>query len=255
MSEFALDGWPSEQREALAFLLDDAQITATWALSSISVPDHDDARVRRFVDFLRPAGAPPDAAGPRGAAAVPDEHWYELIAEIRASDPWIYAAVASPGLRFAGSLVDGFLYAVVAILLATVVGPAAAAQTVSVLVVAYLVLTVGVFGQTLGNLAVSTRVVAQRHDGPPGIRAGFIRWLVPAAPTVLALVASSFGTDLPLGALAFFWALAVYLPVFRGPSHRGLHDLAAGVIVVDDRLTQRSADPARGDQHRDDISG
>jgi uncharacterized RDD family membrane protein YckC len=255
MSEFALDGWASEDRDGLAFLLDDAQITAVWSPTSVSVPDEDDERARRLIDFLRPdapraGGADRDGGGP----SVPDAHWNEIIAEIRASDPWVYAAVASPVLRFAGSLVDGFLYCVVAIMLATVIGPAAAGQTVSVFVVVYLVLTVGLFGQTLGNLAARTRVVAPHGEGPPGLRAGFIRWLIPAAPTVLAVIASSFGTDLPLGALAFLWMLAVYLPILRGPSHRGLHDMAAGVIVVDDRLTQGRAGIA-SDQHRDDITG
>jgi uncharacterized RDD family membrane protein YckC len=140
-------------------------------------------------------------------------------------------------------------------MLAAVVGPAAAAQTVSVLVVAYLVLAVGLFGQTLGNLAVRTRVTARIGDGPPGLRAGFIRWLVPAAPTVLAWVASSFGTDLPLGALALLWTLAVYLPILQGPGHRGLHDRAAGVIVTDDRQAPPRTTRTNDDQRRDDIAG
>ena len=37
--------------------------------------------------------------------------------------------------------------------------------------------------------------------------------------------------------LSFLWSLVVYIPVLIGPSYRGLHDRAAGVIVLDDRLT------------------
>ena len=101
---------------------------------------------------------------------------------------------------------------------------------------------VGLFGQTLGNLAARThassgRTTTVRPGSAPGSSVGWF----PLRPTVLALVASSFGTDLPLGALAFLWTLAVYLPVLRGPSHRGLHDRAAGVIVIDDRQAPANA--------------
>ena len=38
------------------------------------------------------------------------------------------------------------------------------------------------------------------------------------------------------GGVNLLWGLVVFAPILKGPSHRGPHDRASGVMVLDDRL-------------------
>lgn len=229
MVEFPLTGWTAEQRDSLAFLLDDAEIAAEWGPNSLTVDDEHADRVRRFVDFL---GATSWEGSDRGADAAA---WDRAALPPLERDP-TFDDVATPGLRFGGWLVDRVVFCITLI-------PFAILDTGwivhTALFSAYVVLGVGLAGRTLANVAVRTRVVPMNGDEVPGLQAGVVRWLVPALPGLVALFALQTGASevsFWLSIVNIFWSVAVYGPILTGPDHRGLHDRAAGVMVVDDRL-------------------
>ena len=81
--------------------------------------------------------------------------------------------------------------------------------------------TVGVwrFGRTVGKWVTRTRVVHVTDAGAVALSAAFIRSLVPAA----------FGVIPGIGT---FLAMGVYLWAFVDPRRQGIHDKAAGTLVI-----------------------
>ena len=81
--------------------------------------------------------------------------------------------------------------------------------------------TVGVwrYGRTVGKFICRTRVVHATDGGSVTVSSAFIRSLVPAAFGVVP------GVGMLLG-------LAVYLWAFFDPQRQGIHDKAAGTLVV-----------------------
>jgi uncharacterized RDD family membrane protein YckC len=100
--------------------------------------------------------------------------------------------------------------------------------TISIL---YPIVMLGTAGRTIGNFVTRTRVEMFDDRSRPTWRAAVIRGVVPYAFVWLAWVAPPF--DL----LETVWSFAVYVPILFKPEFRGLHDRAAGVMVLDDRLT------------------
>ena len=81
--------------------------------------------------------------------------------------------------------------------------------------------TIGVWrwGRTVGKVVMGTRVVHVIDGGSIALSSAFIRSLLPAALSVIPGV----GSVLSLG---------VYLWAFFDPRRQGLHDKAAGTLVV-----------------------
>lgn len=81
--------------------------------------------------------------------------------------------------------------------------------------------TIGVWrwGRTAGKVAFRTKVVHVADGGSVTLSSAFIRALVPAA----------FGVVPGIG---MFLGLAVYLWAFVDPRRQGIHDKAAGTLVV-----------------------
>jgi uncharacterized RDD family membrane protein YckC len=81
--------------------------------------------------------------------------------------------------------------------------------------------TVGVwrFGRTVGKWVTRTRVVHVTDAGAVALSAAFIRSLVPAA----------FGV---IPGIGLFLGMAVYLWAFVDPRRQGIHDKAAGTLVI-----------------------
>jgi hypothetical protein len=229
MAEFSLDGWTAADRESLSFLLDDAGITARWGPNEIEVPEESRDRVQRFIDFLNNKyNAELETAAADGVTG----EWNLTGPGLGSAADTRYFDVASPWLRIGGSLIDGFVFVPLALLLLAVGAPRfGLLYWLQVVVGAlYQILMVGLLGRTVGNMVVRTRVVTLTERAIPGLHAGFIRWIVAASvPILLAPWPGLFGIEL-------LWSLIVFGPVFKGPSHRGLHDRAAGVMVLDDRL-------------------
>ena len=138
-------------------------------------------------------------------------------------------ALASVGQRIGGALVDGLLTSmvvVVPLLLGMVTVddlqqglPPGWAFTLLVLGALYTVAPTALWGQTLGKVAVGTRVVAEADGSRPGWRRSSIRWglvgLVGRVPYV-----------------GIFVSLVVTASLVLDVRRRGLHDKAAGTIVV-----------------------
>ena len=88
--------------------------------------------------------------------------------------------------------------------------------------VGYRVVTTAHWGAGIGKYLLGLRVAVRTPEGLQLVRPGWgrawRRWAVPQAPGLIPLP----GTG-----------LLAYLPAFRDPMRRGLHDRAAGTVVVD----------------------
>jgi len=104
--------------------------------------------------------------------------------------------------------------------------------------VAYRVVTTALWGAGIGKYLLDMRIVVDPSpDGPqaavvPGWGRSWKRWAVPQVPGLLPFPGSG---------------LLAYLPAYRDRRRRGLHDRAAGTIVVDVRrpasgIAQRGGD-------------
>lgn len=86
----------------------------------------------------------------------------------------------------------------------------------------YEVVMIGFFGRTVGKIATGTRVVSQVTGGRIGWFGSFQRALVPS----IAAAVPEFG--IVLGGIVY--GMAAF-----GPLRQGLHDRAAGTVVILDR--------------------
>ena len=101
----------------------------------------------------------------------------------------------------------------------------AAPWTGAVIHAIYYVMPATMFGWSIGKLWVGLRVIDRASHRPPDPLRAAARWLVAATPMLLALFAV-------LDANALTAALmAVYAPIMF--DLRGLHDYAAGTLVVE----------------------
>ena len=133
-------------------------------------------------------------------------------------------AIAPPGARLAGAVVDGALLQVAGLSLVGA-GPAVAAAVSTVTYLAYEVAMVATQGRTLGKLAVGTSVVDGAGGGRPTLWQAATRAVVPLAGVVVDAALGSPG----VGA---FWVFAVYGSLLLDERRRGLHDRAAGTVVA-----------------------
>jgi hypothetical protein len=143
--------------------------------------------------------------------------------------------LAGLGPRLAGWFVDLVLGGLVSVvLLAVDLAPWSRALVLGVLLTANAVVLVAWRGGNVGNLVVGIEVVAAGPDSDPdaGARLGLaratVRWAVVAVPIVAAGAAGWWW-------LAALWVLAVFGPVAFTRRHQGVHDLAAGALVVQRR--------------------
>jgi uncharacterized RDD family membrane protein YckC len=90
----------------------------------------------------------------------------------------------------------------------------------------YFVGAITLTGRTVGKRALGLQVRSVRTGGLPGLRAAAVRWAVVVAPSRVSWFVP------PVARLAPIVTFLVYLPILRPPFHRGLHDLAAGTVVV-----------------------
>jgi uncharacterized RDD family membrane protein YckC len=87
--------------------------------------------------------------------------------------------------------------------------------------VAYRVITTAKWGAGIGKALLGLRIIVDQPGRvAPGWARSWKRWLVPQAPGLLPLPGTS---------------LLAYLPAARDARRRGLHDRAAGTVVIDVR--------------------
>jgi uncharacterized RDD family membrane protein YckC len=137
--------------------------------------------------------------------------------------------LASVGQRVVGALVDGLLTSMVVVipLLMGLVELESFQRTPPVPIVLglfffgaiYTIVPTAIWGQTLGKIAVGTRVVVEEDGSLPGWRRAALRWALPGVAGRLPIV----GLWVSLGIMA---SLVI------DPRRRGLHDRFAGTIVV-----------------------
>jgi uncharacterized RDD family membrane protein YckC len=138
------------------------------------------------------------------------------------------AVVARPARRLWAALLDAVVLAVAVLAILAVTGryPGDASLEASARLLSglwWFVLLSGLYtvpltatrGQTVGKMALRIRVAALPDGGPPGFARAFMRWLVPLAMNVVP----------GLGLLA-------YGLILFDPLRQGLHDKAAGTVVV-----------------------
>ena len=142
-----------------------------------------------------------------------------------AGDEGASPPLARPGQRLGGALIDGATLQVVALVLGGAGRPVAAALGATVYL-AYVVALTVLRGQTLGKVAMGAKVVDEGTGQLPGLWQAATRAVVPLAGVVV---------DVALGAavVGMFWALTVYGWLLFDERRRGVHDKAAGTVVVE----------------------
>lgn len=133
-------------------------------------------------------------------------------------------ALATPAARLGGAVVDGAVLQLAG-LVTVGAGTATAAALSGFTYLAYEVVMVATRGQTLGKLGLGTRVMDGVSGGRPTLWQAATRAVVPLAGVVVDAALGSVG----VGAL---WVLVVYGSVLFDAHRRGLHDRAAGTVVV-----------------------
>jgi len=137
--------------------------------------------------------------------------------------------LASIAQRVGGALVDGLLTSMVVVvpLLLGLVEvdrideslPAPIILGLFLFGAIYTIVPTALLGQTLGKIAVGTRVVAEDDGSLPGWRRSALRWALPGVVGRLPFVGLWVG-------------LAVMASLVWDPRRRGLHDRLAGTVVV-----------------------
>ncbi len=105
-----------------------------------------------------------------------------------------------------------------------------ASLTAALIITAYEIVGIGAFGRTFGRWA-SGVIVVRLDGGAAGWGSSVVRYLVVSAGWIAAWVAPNswapitqwFGT---------VWMLIVYVPMLVDADRRGLHDRAAGTVVI-----------------------
>ena len=131
------------------------------------------------------------------------------------------------GQRLVAALVDGLGFLGLSILLVQVpLSPGSQRALLTATIALYLILATALRGQTLGKWLLGIKVVDVRTGELPGLGASVVRWAVPALPALVGWV------DPVVATLVSWLSFLVFVPILRGPEHRGLHDRAAGTIVT-----------------------
>lgn len=239
---YDLAGLSGDQRRGLRLLLVTEVIVHEWRDDSVVVPRAKQDEVDDLVELVRaqddtasrPDLARPDLARPdpeQSEPASPMEDAEEATEHDDGALP-----LAGPGQRLVGALVDSV---VLGLLLwvsraAFTPGPSkwASAFTLA-LGAAYEIVGVALWGRTVGKVVARTRVVMLDDRSIPGVAGATRRWVVPAAFGLLALALPSDGSVArAVFLLGPVWGAVVFLGVLSNRRRQGLHDRAAGTVVL-----------------------
>lgn len=133
------------------------------------------------------------------------------------------------GQRLVARSIDALVVLPAIVLIAAVTdGPVRSALGL-VGVAAYEVALVVRRGQTLGKMAMGTRIVDRMSGSLPSLKQATGRWIVVIAGSVVALVVPE------IEPFEIVYTLVILAPVLQPPLHRGFHDLAAGTVVSSER--------------------
>jgi uncharacterized RDD family membrane protein YckC len=249
LTRYDCGDWRPDQRRAVERLLEAAEVPYAWDGELLEVPGDRRRLVDDMVDLVADEddGAPlfDDEPAP-GASVVAGERWPIIAARSR---------------RVVGYVVDVLVVnlGVVAFFTALRVwsdgdgGIVRWSWLAAALTAAYDIAPVAIVGRTVGKLVAATRVVVDGDGRVPGWSRSIARWAVPALPTLLVPYASGGASRL----LAFtVWPIVVYAQILFDPMRRGLHDRAAGtVVVLVPAMTRRAWRDESGFAGRDGVAG
>ena len=204
--EYDLDDWASEQREGLDLRPRGLEIPTEWLGTSLRVPINAETEVDALVDMV-------DAGADVGLEPLPDT---PEASQSSVADPW---------RRFFGALIDGVIISPFGFALRPSIG----VWGVIAVTTAYNIVCVGLWGRTIGKRAVGTLVVSTDSNMIPDWRSAAIRGVVPIVDRIVFVFLPSWDW---LGVLGLVWLIAVYGPILRSPTRQGLHDRAAGTVVI-----------------------
>lgn len=118
-------------------------------------------------------------------------------------------------VRVGATVIDGLVFVIPSIIFDLALGRTGGDIVVWILYAAYLIVLIGLRGQTVGNMAVNSRTVDAISGGIPGYGKAAIRWLV-----LFVLNITVIG-----GIINVLWPL-------WDSRNQTLHDKAAGTLVV-----------------------
>lgn len=149
--------------------------------------------------------------------------------------PWAPAgpALATPIRRFVGFLVDQAIFVPIFVIILrrsgveapTGLGDPVYARDALILFALELVyptVLIALLGQTVGCMVAKVRIVGQEDNGVPGWGRALRRVGVANLPSLVP-------------ALGLLFTVVCYAWIFRDPRRQGLHDKAAGTLVIDAR--------------------
>ena len=218
---YALGAWEEDQRRALELLLIGEHVPHGWDGSNLVVPHRREPEVDELIAAIEDA-EPLEASA---AAAVPAPAGGEEPDDGRPQ-------VAGAGRRFVGFLLDSAVITVVALVIDR--ATSLPGLVVPVLIAAYEIVPVACWGRTLGKTIAGTRVVAVGDESIPGWRRATLRWAVVVGPTFATVWLRGGPGRLVDVVVVNAWMILVYRGVLDHPLRQGLHDRAAGTIVVED---------------------
>jgi uncharacterized RDD family membrane protein YckC len=157
-------------------------------------------------------------------------------------DAVVVPVVASRTRRVVAGWLDGFIIAMVTYGLLQSLGALDpwVAGWVAFVVAEWVVVVIpmALTGRPPGARAVGTVVITMDDDRVPGWSKSALRWFVAHLPVFIGAVVVAVGA--PDGVIGILWVLqlaglvAIYAGVFFDAQGQGLHDRAAGTIVVDE---------------------
>lgn len=98
----------------------------------------------------------------------------------------------------------------------------------------YVITLTALRGQTVGKMAVGTRVVDESTAAVPSLRQSVLRWLPVGGFDMMLRLAATTGSAvwISIALAACIVPLVVLGPILFDPLRRGLHDRLAGTVVV-----------------------
>ena len=244
--EIDLSGMEAAARDMFLLFLDGAGIAHQVSGYLLSISVDDEERTRQLLETITADTLveldPLDAAGPSDPGAQEDDaEWNRSVAAMMhpssgGDEP---LRLSGTSRRVAAAMVSWFVWWIGVILVYSVLALLSGGEPPFGLVVAVSLLPVlgdtwwtARSGSTPGKFLMDMRTVGQ-HGAPPGWRSSIIRTLVLRWPILLAYWPGVVGRIASTAALP--WMVLLIITIVRDPGNKGLHDRAAGTLVVDGR--------------------
>ncbi len=223
---YDLASWTEDQRGALDLMLIGAEVPHGWEDNVLVVPHLRERAADELIEGVE-----------EGELA---EDWEAEATEFVDLDYTAHPELASGARRLVGYVIDVMLITAFSFVIARGAldlhssSPVAVRLVLPVLIAMYEVVAVARWGRTLGKVAAGTLVVTRFDGSIPGWRRATVRWAVQVGPTfVLFWVSGGPAAVITITLLENVWLVAVYAGVWWNPLKQGLHDKAAGTMVVE----------------------